>query len=489
MAATSTSCKRTRLIGRTASPAFGKNRLQIEQTLESRMARANRADPPEHEDVLVPFNMLHFDPINPRGEAEADEEKIRALFGTQDETIVLATHIAEHGQNPLDRIGIIAHPKLPGHFVIREGNRRLCAMQLLRDPQRAPTSEAQKTFQRLAKDSRPIPEQIQAVLFNQKPKARVWMSVKHEGPQGGLGTLTWGTQQKTRFNREGETGITRPKNPNRQAEALLTYALSHGLLTLDEHASLSITTINRFLPNVRTALALTNTEDCSTNADLAEFQAAVQRFLRDAIDPGKPGERAKVNSRAQAAERKAYAELLRSQGVAPLSRENAPYDPAQLPAGRSHVKSRKPRSATNPALRKVLIPSGFVVTHKSPVLRRMVIEGKDLDPEKQRFSANYLNRAILESVVRLYAKKFGVGAHGDFSPILIRVLEHAKATSSPPSKSVVTILAKAADKSSSYSYETLGSGVHGGLIPSGADNKSNWETLQPALEYLLELQK
>ncbi len=34
----------------------------------------------EHEDVVIDFNKLHFDPVNPRGEPEADEEKYpRAL--------------------------------------------------------------------------------------------------------------------------------------------------------------------------------------------------------------------------------------------------------------------------------------------------------------------------------------------------------------------------------------------------------------------------
>lgn len=118
-----------------------------------------------HEDVVVPFNKLHFDPHNPRNEPEDDEEKIRTEFGAQEETTRLAAHMAEHGQNPLDRLAIIKHPKLPDHFVVREGNRRLSAMQLLRDPERAPTN-TRKTFTRLAASGVPIPDQVQAVLFN-----------------------------------------------------------------------------------------------------------------------------------------------------------------------------------------------------------------------------------------------------------------------------------------------------------------------------------
>jgi hypothetical protein len=451
------------------------------------MAKPKVTAGPEHVDVLIQFSKLHFDPVNPRGEPEPDEEKICALYGAQSETAVLATHMAEHGLNPLDRIGLIEHPKLPGHFVVREGNRRLCAMQLLRDPERAPSSAIRKVFQRLSEGGRPIPDKIQAVLFNQKPKARVWMSVKHEGPQGGLGTLTWGASQKTRFNREGETGVTRPKNPNRQAEALLTYAVAQGLITPEERALIAITTLTRYLPNVRSALALLNTEDCMTNSPQAEFNAALLRFLRDAKDPGSPNVQADVHSRSTSDQRKEYAERLRAEGVAPTTRNLPPYDPATSPPSSASAKkgSTAARSSADPSKRKQLIFSNFAVPIRDNALLRLVKEGKELDPDEARFSCNYLNRVILERIVHLYAKKHGVGGQGEFSDVVQRVIADAKNSQNPPSKNVSLTLTKTADKKSSYSYEIMSNPVHGGMIPSGADNRSNWETLQPALEYLL----
>ena len=449
------------------------------------MARASASNDLEHEDVLVDFTRLHFDPVNPRGEPEEDEEKVRALFAAEEETAVLATHIAVNGQNPLDRIALIEHPKLPGHFVVREGNRRLCAMQLLRDPERAPTNDLQKKFQRLAAAGRPIPQKIQAVLFLAKPKARVWMSVKHEGPQGGLGTVDWGPAEKARFNREGETGVTRPKNPNRQADALLTYAVSQNLISPEERALIPITTITRYLPNVRAALALLNTEDCTTNADKAQFDTALQRFLRDARDPG-PGTKATLHSRSESAERNQYAETLRKEGVSPTKRDLPAYDPSKASPPKPAAKSAtKARNATDPSKRKQLILSGFVVPIKDPVLQRLVKEGRELDPDEARFSCNYLNRVILERVVHLYAKKHGVGGQGDFADVVQRVITHAKASQNPPSKGIGITLTRTADKRFSYSYEMMSNPVHGGMIPSGADNRTNWETLQPALEYLL----
>lgn len=67
------------------------------------MVRTSVSKENEHIDVLVDFTSLHFDPVNPRGEPEEDEEKIRALFGAEEETAVLATHMGT-SQNPARRI-------------------------------------------------------------------------------------------------------------------------------------------------------------------------------------------------------------------------------------------------------------------------------------------------------------------------------------------------------------------------------------------------
>jgi hypothetical protein len=449
------------------------------------VARRKQEAVVEHEDISVPINKLHFDPFNPRGEPEDNEETIRHLYGSQSTTLKLAEHMAEHGINPLDRLGIIEHPKLPGHYIVREGNRRLCAMQLLRDPDRAEKPAERKAYRKLADGGRSIPDNIPAVIFREKVRARVWMSVKHEGHQGGIGTVTWGSGEKARFNREGETGSTRPKNPNRQAEALLSYAVSKGLITQEQRNQIAITTITRYLPNVRAALALLNNEDCTTNARPNEFNTALKRFLTDAIPPA-PDELPAVNSRSDSSDRNDYAENLRKEGVSPANRDQVQYDPSLgLPALGNGEKKPKPRSANHPGKRKQLVPSSFVVTNRDRVLLRLVSEGKGTDPDDAAFSSNYLVRVILERIVHLYAKKHGVGAHGEFSAVVERVIEHALSSAQPPSKGTAIVMKKSADKKSAYSYEILSNPVHGGSIPTGADNRANWDSLEPALEYLL----
>lgn len=249
---------------------------------------------------------------------------------------------------------------------------------------------------------------------------------------------------------------------------------------------IAITTLTRYLPNVRTALALLNTEDCTTDADQTEFNAALRRFLKDAIDSGKPGVQAAVHSRSTSPQRNGYAESLRREGVSPATRDRPAYDPSKVsPSQPTRKTSSTARSAMNPSKRKYLVMASFVVPVRDPVLLRLVKEGKELDPDEARFSANYLNRVILERVVHLYAKRHGVGGQGEFSEVVQRVITHTKASSTPPSKGIANTLTKTADKKASYSYEIMSNPVHGGSIPSGADNRSNWENLQPALEYLL----
>ncbi len=258
------------------------------------------------------------------------------------------------------------------------------------------------------------------------------------------------------------------------------------LITSTERDLIGLTTITRYLPNVRSALALLNRDDCTTNADQAEFNAALRRFLRDALPSGDPSVASAVHSRSQAGERTSYGEKLRQEGFSPAARSEAPYDPAKTPRAQKAKKQATGRSATHPDRRNRLIMSGFVVSHRDPVLLRMVKEGKELDPDQARFSCNYLNRAILERVVHLYAKKHGVGISRELDAVIGRCVEHASKQANPPSRGIEKVLRTAAsDKHAPYAPDTLGNGVHGGRIPSAADNRSNWESLQPALEFLL----
>ena len=66
-----------------------------------------------------------------------------------EQILPLAEDICDRGLSPLERLAAIPHPTLDGHFVMVEGNRRLCSLKLLRDPAKAPVAD-RKAFKKLA---------------------------------------------------------------------------------------------------------------------------------------------------------------------------------------------------------------------------------------------------------------------------------------------------------------------------------------------------
>jgi spore germination cell wall hydrolase CwlJ-like protein len=422
-----------------------------------------------------------------------DEAEIRKVLCNDEGVRNLAAHIAKYGLNPLKRVAVIKHPQLPSHYVVHEGNRRLCALQLLRDPERAPDPAARRFFRRLVDDGAQRPAEVQCELFENPEDTRVWKSVDHEGAQGGIGTVDWDATQQARHNRLGDTDNTRPQNPNLQALAVLDYAEARGLVTNDERKAIAITTITRYLTNpfVRDALGLINHSDLTTNAEPAAFDAVLRRFLRDSLPPSDPNDKPDVHSRSTKDERKEYARKLRDEGIAPATRTRPAYVPAVTPANVSAGPAKsKGRSVTSPDKRRSLIPAGFKVSIKDSVLGRLVVEGKGLDPDSFNFASVFLTRAVLERLIILYARKYGLKQPPRELHLTIgNCVAHAEATTPMP-KSIVAVMRKAAsDAHVSYSPHSMGTSVHGNVIPTEKDIKRNWDTWQPAFEWIQDALK
>jgi len=440
--------------------------------------------------IPVPIGRLHFDPMNPRRDPMEDEAEIRRVLCNDEGVRNLAAHIATYGLNPLKRVAVVRHPQLPNHYVVHEGNRRLCALQLLRDPERAPDPSVRRFFQKLVSDGGQRPAEVPCELFSNSEDTRVWKSVEHEGEQGGIGTVGWDPTQQARHNRLGEKGKTRPQNPNQQALAVLDHAEARGLVTKNERKAIAITTLTRYLTNplVRDALGLLNHVDLLTSAEPAAFDAVLQRFLRDSLPSSDPKKRPDVHSRSTSDERKDYARKLRDEGIAPTTHTRRPYVPAATPSIASVASrgSAKGRSVTSPDKRRTLIPSGFKLTIKDPVLGRLVVEGKGLDPDGFNFSCVFLTRAVLERLVILYARKHSLRRPpNDLHVTIGNCVVHGEAATPPIPRSIAAVMRKAAsDEHVSYSPHSMGASVHGSVIPAEKDIKRNWDTWQPTFEWL-----
>jgi hypothetical protein len=255
----------------------------------------------------------HFGPIevdriflyeeNPRHEPIESEPEIIEYLCKDEQVYNLARSVSEAGTNPLQLLGVV---QIPGSgaaatkkvYQAWDGNRRVCAIKLLNDPDLAPP-HLRKDFARLASVSEHLPiERINCAVFDDHDDLRFWMGIIHDGAQAGVGQLDWDAQQKARF-----FGSSR----NRVALAVLDAAEAMNLITKEERQG-KLTTAQRFLNRnvVREALGIdaSNPDDVTFNRPLEDFQKQLGIFINDLR------EGARVTSRKNQAQIDTYGRTL-----------------------------------------------------------------------------------------------------------------------------------------------------------------------------------
>tara|TARA_R110002072_G_scaffold298306_1_gene472073 strand:- start:487 stop:1740 length:1254 start_codon:yes stop_codon:yes gene_type:complete len=264
--------------------------------------------------------LLHKE--NPRHPPKNDQEQIVHYLLADERVIKLARHIAENGLNPLELLAVFKDPE--GNLVVAEGNRRLCALQLLNDPDKAP-SKMRSIFQTLS-ESPNIPDSIPVVEFSSYDEARIWMSVLHDGEQGGIGRRTWKPEQKSRAS----------LRPSRDAltVAFLDYAEAEGLLGERSRSEYSVTTLTRYFgnPHVRSSMGIVSgPADPEIEIDISaeDFKEIAGAFLDDYLSGD-------VNSRTKSGDWKKYAQSVSSSH--PVQRIP---EPTKLNTSKPNPKSRR----------------------------------------------------------------------------------------------------------------------------------------------------
>ncbi len=140
---------------------------------------------------------------NPRHEPLGKEDDVIEYLCKDEQVFNLARSISEAGTNPLVLMGVVqlggsGRAATKKTYQVWEGNRRLCALKLLNDPDRAPP-HLRKDFARLAANSAYVPfGKIPCVVFDDHDDLRFWMGVIHDGAQAGVGLLSWDSEQKAR---------------------------------------------------------------------------------------------------------------------------------------------------------------------------------------------------------------------------------------------------------------------------------------------------
>ena len=232
---------------------------------------------------------------NPRHEPIETQPEIIEHLCKDEQVFNLARSISEAGPNPLELLGLVqiagsGASETKKAYQVWEGNRRICAIKLLNDPDLAPP-HLRADFARLASASDRVPiKMITSVIFDDHDDLKYWMGIIHNGPQEGAGRLAWDSQQKARH-----FGSSR----NRVALAVLDAAEGMGLISKEERHG-KLTTAQRFLNSsvVKEALGIdaSNLDDITYNRTPEDFNKQLGRFIADLKEGVKISSR---NNRAQ----------------------------------------------------------------------------------------------------------------------------------------------------------------------------------------------
>lgn len=255
----------------------------------------------------IEIGRIFLDSENPRHVPQETQPQVIEHLCKHEAVLQLAWDIAKHGTNPMERFAV--YPAANGNsdddsppdaYVVVEGNRRLCALKILDDPDLAPAAY-RKQFAAI-RTVRPAIATVPCIVFPDKDdhELRLWRERIHGGEQGGVGRRPWNAEQKTRH-----TGADK----NKVAQAVLDYAEKRGLISQEERKG-KLTTVQRFLDNpiVREVIGIdvSDPSELRITRPVEDYETILEKFIKDV----KKGQDGPVNSRTRTADRLSYAREL-----------------------------------------------------------------------------------------------------------------------------------------------------------------------------------
>ena len=220
---------------------------------------------------MIDCDRVFLDLNNPRHEPFDDQHTIIEYLCHDEQVLPLAKDIVRNGLNPLELFALLPHGE--DAYVAAEGNRRLCALKLLNDPDLAPADQRQE-FERLSTTWTPV-RRLFAVVFDNREDVRLWLDRIHAGFAEGRGRRQWNAEQKSR-----NSGYSK----NNLAQALLDTGEAHDFISASARKG-RLSTVQRYVANplMRNALGIDARDLGNITTDLPEsdFNIAFRRFMQD----------------------------------------------------------------------------------------------------------------------------------------------------------------------------------------------------------------
>ena len=427
----------------------------------------------------IPIGKLLLDLENPRHEVVADQSHVIRTFLERggDKLLRLARDIANEGPSPADLPIVVPHPTITDSFVVVEGNRRLAAIKILKDPSLAslaPTATLRKHFEDLAKRlPSPNLESIECVVFGNKTDANHWIELRHTGENEGVGIVPWDAAAAGRFK----------KGQSWMALQVADYVAVHAALdkpTRERVAKMPITNLARLVndPDVRDALGL-RAEKGTLKATLPHDDL-LDGLTKVVIDVAS-GE-VTVNKIRTKTQRQEYIEDLVRSGFLPSSRVK-PVEAWDLPA----MAPRPPAHRGRPpaTTRRSVIPTRCAVRVPQGRIARIYRELKQLDAEHFTNAAAVMLRVFLELSLEDFvrSKRISVPGKRTLAQKLRAAGDYLEKAGALDRAALKPVRVAVSSHDSLFSTDTLHAYVHNKHFnPKAGDLKITWDNMQPFME-------
>jgi len=148
------------------------------------------------ERIKVNISQLLFDPKNPRlplNKRDAPDNKVLEHFILKENLFELIASIGEQGYVDLEPIIVVAAGS--DQYVVVEGNRRLAALKLLAEPERAPIKRA--TVLELVTTAKHHPPEVPVLLYENRDSVLDYLGFRHI-----TGVDEWDSLAKARYLEE-----------------------------------------------------------------------------------------------------------------------------------------------------------------------------------------------------------------------------------------------------------------------------------------------
>ena len=158
------------------------------------------------ENLEIPVANLLIDEHNPRlSTVDAGQRTSLHDLAKHETTklLSLAESIAKRGLSPAELPIVRPDATQRGRYIVLEGNRRLCALQILENPLILGDSVSPSMMKRFNAASKeylrsPIAKVLCSVI-PEEDTSRYWIRLRHTGENNGAGVASWGPLEQARF--------------------------------------------------------------------------------------------------------------------------------------------------------------------------------------------------------------------------------------------------------------------------------------------------